>query len=97
MKYLAKKVAIVLCKEHWAWHALNEKLEKGDWPRWTEIEAEYGPINEHCFFCHYAFQRGDCLDRCPYYLKYGHDCTVGESPFHEDVQGFNAQVQAIPS
>lgn len=96
-KYLHLKVAKRLCREQWAWYVDNLYMPKGLWPKMKEILVEYEDISSDCFFCHYTHAKGEapCRKRCPFYLKYGHQCMEGPHPYHTDPIGFNAMIQAI--
>lgn len=69
MKKLTLRKTIKLHRELWNWLADNPGEGKRDWPRWEEIEAEYGKIKNLCFACHYC--GNNCL-KCPF------DWTMGK-------------------
>ena len=70
-KKLTLKEAVDLHYELWTWLAANPEKGKGDWPRWEEIESEYGKILNQCFVCEFVEQEiGDINFIIPFSCKY---------------------------
>ena len=69
-KKLTLRKTVELHRELWRWLAENPASTKDDWPRWAEIEAEYGGIRNHCFACEYC--KADCFS-CPFDWTFGSD------------------------
>lgn len=56
MKKLTLKDAVDLHYELWTWLAANPEKGKSDWPRWGEINSEYGDVMDNCFMCEFVAQ-----------------------------------------
>ena len=64
---LTKKLALEITEELWTWLAEEDGRKKEDWPGWEK----YGEMRLDCPLCEYALPRGECLENCPYHLKFG--------------------------
>ena len=81
MKLTAKK-AVKLSIEQWT--DLSETGgKKEDWEKWEYNGGKYELMSQNdCFLCEYRLNKGrahDCLDVCPYSLKYKCYCDDGDT------------------
>lgn len=63
MKELTLEKAVELHRALWTWLGWHPDKDEKDWPRWGEIEAEYGEIINDCFMCAYNTSE-ECME-CP--------------------------------
>jgi len=92
-KQPTKRLALLVCAEHWEWVATNHAADKSKWPM-----LQYLKIPLDCACCWYDVHHGDTCLKCPLLGRWANSktslCTDPDSPYGRWLDSYDTEAAA---